>query len=221
MRESASHAQPLRATGAILAGGRSSRMGQDKAMMRLPAPGGRMMIEHVLDALAAVCERIVIVGAQSPGLDREYLTIMDARPGIGPLSGIHALLASGIDENGQYLICPCDVPLITPELLRMLLRPPDAMATVFRIDGNEHIEPLPLRISADAAPIAAKLLDERDPAVWRLLQLLEPEIIPVSTTDAFQLHNVNTPADYDRLINSDSFARAKSPTRDIPRTSDR
>jgi molybdopterin-guanine dinucleotide biosynthesis protein A len=180
-----------------------------------------MMIEHVLDAVAAVCERIVIVGAHSLGLDREYLTIMDARPGIGPLSGIDALLASGADETGQYLVCPCDVPLITPHLLRLLLRPTDALATVFRVEGNNHFEPLPLRISAASAPIAAKLLDERDPAVWRLLQQLQPDIIEINSTDAFLLHNVNTRADYESLISSDSFARAKNPPQGIPRESDR
>jgi molybdopterin-guanine dinucleotide biosynthesis protein A len=219
MPPSVSQHDTLRATGAVLAGGKSTRMGQDKASMRLS--DGRMMIEHVVDALASVCEEVIIVGANSPSLGSGHRVIQDERPGMGPLSGIASLLQCGIADNGQYLICPCDIPLITPELLTLLLQLTNAPAHAFRIQGNAYVEPLPLRVSAAAAPVAQKMLDERDPAVWRLLQQLQPEIVEINSTDATRLRNVNTQADYQAILNSDSSARAKSPPPDIRRVYDR
>jgi len=218
-------------TGAVLAGGLSARMGSPKQSLRLP--DGRTMIDHVIEALAAVCQRIVIVGSgadstdnqsnaeidnaapspqPSPIREREihsgraerHATISDLRPQAGPLGGIEALLASGIDAPpagaGQYLICPCDVPLITPELLRLLAQPSDGPASVFRVDGRDEIEPLPARLSTAALPEVRRMLETQHRSVWRLMQELQSRVIPIALQDAFQLHNVNTIEDFSEAV---------------------
>lgn len=106
---------PRSATGAILIGGRSTRMGTPKHAIALP--DGRAMIEHVADVLRQVCPRLVVLGPDSPlpGVP----AIPDLRPGLGPLAGIEALLASGLDDT--YLVVPCDMPRLTAEVLQALV----------------------------------------------------------------------------------------------------
>lgn len=173
-------------------------MGQPKQSMVMP--DGRTMIEHVADTLQVVCDRVIVVTATvSTGLFRGYSTVSDLRPNCGPLGGIESLLANGIDPAGQYLICPCDVPLLTPELLRLLLKPSKSIATVFQVEGRDEIEPLPARISADALPVVRAMLDQRQLAVWKLMEKLQPEVVVISVEWVRQLRNVNTLEDWGEL----------------------
>ena len=108
-------------TGAILAGGKSSRMGKPKEGVMLW--DGRPMIEHVIDSLKEVCRKVVIVGkCEGYTLQPEdnIEIIPDNIAEKGPLSGLEALLASGIDS--EYLVVSCDQPLITSDILVLLTR---------------------------------------------------------------------------------------------------
>lgn len=173
-----------RVTGALLAGGRSTRLGTPKQDVRLH---GRTLIEHVHAALAAVTSQQVIVGdcAALSALPR----VRDLRPDCGPLGGIEALLASGLDAH--YLIVPCDLPRITGSLLARLLQPVATPATVF--DRRTH--PLPARISAEALSQVRELLDQGERRVRRLMMALEATEVDVPDDAAALLRNVNTPED--------------------------
>ncbi|MCI0630301.1 MAG: molybdenum cofactor guanylyltransferase [Phycisphaerales bacterium] len=112
-------------TGAVLVGGGSSRMGRPKQDIVLS--DGQTMLGRVVGTLAGVCEHVVLVGVNAAestnlaGLDRPVRSVGDLRPGLGPLGGIEALLASGLDA--EYLVCPCDVPMINARLLLKLIEP--------------------------------------------------------------------------------------------------
>ncbi len=181
-------------TGAILAGGGSTRIGSPKHALSLP--DGSTMIEAVATALGAVCERLVILGAEDAMPALPY--VADLRPGCGPLGGIEALLASNIDT--QYLVCPCDLPRATSELFNALLRPSQATATVFRLEGSELIEPLPARICAVALDATRQLLDEGRRAVHQLMEVIDVEEVSAPNAWSKLLMNVNTPQEYAALI---------------------
>ena len=183
-------------TGAILAGGGSTRIGSPKHALSLP--DGSTMIEAVATALGAVCEHLVILGAEDamPVLPH----IADLRPSCGPLGGIEALLASGIDT--QYLACPCDLPFVTSELFNALLQPTQATATVLRLEGSQQIEPLPARISAEAIDATKCLLDEGRRAVYQLMAAIDVEEISAPKAWSKLLTNVNTPQEYAALAQS-------------------
>lgn len=107
-------------TGLILAGGRSTRFGSDKASAPL---AGRPMLQWVVDALATVCARLVIVraaGQQLPPLELSLpLDIADDRwEARGPLAG----LASGFPlvESEYCFAASCDAPLLQPRLVEHL-----------------------------------------------------------------------------------------------------
>jgi molybdopterin-guanine dinucleotide biosynthesis protein A len=183
--------------GAILIGGRSRRMGADKATLVLR--DGRTMVEHVAEALAELCDEVLLVGSArgnlggKPGHAGGYVTIADTRTDAGPLGGIEALLMS--NHADEYLVCPCDVPAATAHVLRGLLERRDAPATVLRIHGRDHFEPLPARIHADALASVTRLLDSGERSVWRLMEELPAAIVEVGDDAVAALRNINTPDD--------------------------
>lgn len=185
-----------RVTGAILLGGKSSRMGTPKHLVALG--DGRTMAAHVADALREVCGRIVVVGSahglESVGFEAERVS--DLRPGFGPLGGIEALLASGIDD--EYLVCPCDLPGVTAEVLRALLEETEAASTILRVSGDVAL-PLPARISARALPLVRAMLDEGGGAVRAFHARAGARVVDVPGAWGALLMNVNSPADVDAL----------------------
>ena len=172
-------------------------MGRPKAS--LPLPGGRTMIETVAETLAAVCRSVVIVGSAHPASEGPALRqIADLRPGEGPLAGIEALLASGLDT--EYLICPCDVPLVTAGLLERLTAPCGSLATVLRIGEENAFRPLPARLSAASLDRARAQLDRGERAVHAFIQSIGPYVVEIPREAADQLLNANTPAEYEALV---------------------
>ncbi len=113
------------------------------------------------------------------------------------MGGIEALLATGDDT--EYLVCPCDLPLVTPSLLRRLTRPTAAVVTVFQVEGEADFWPMPVRMSVAALDAVRRHLDEGRRAVHDLVRELYPEVIAVSREEAAALANVNTPDDYEQL----------------------
>jgi molybdopterin-guanine dinucleotide biosynthesis protein A len=185
--------------GAILAGGLSSRMGgRDKASIVLE--DGQTMLEHVAAALRLACETddvAVIVGtkanAAAPGHALDHVMVPDVREQAGPLGGIEALLASGLAR--EYLVCPCDMPWITAEVLRVLLQRREATATVLRISGTNRFDPLPARIAASALPLVREQLDAGVRPVWQLMERMPAAVIDIDARHAPSLRNINTPDD--------------------------
>jgi len=103
-------------TGVILAGGRSSRFGSNKA---LALWRNKFLIQHVSDVLASVFNDILL-STNSPD---QYIflklpTVMDRYHNLGPLAGIHAALHHS--RKSWIFAVGCDMPLITPELVTCL-----------------------------------------------------------------------------------------------------
>src|SRR5690606_10672129 len=106
-------------------------------------PDGRPMIEHTLSAFPALCDKIAVVGAcvgwNLPPSSR-IVHLPDLHPGEGPLGAIVTLLSSGIAD--AYLVACCDHPLLTPELLQMLLEHPGIQPAVFE-SPTQGVLPFP------------------------------------------------------------------------------
>ena len=105
--------------GVVLAGGKSSRFGSDKALAEL---GGQTLLARAVDALSGWCDFVIVAGrAEAPAP-----TVPDApRPGMGPLGGLLAGLHYAQDENfGSVLTCGVDSVHLPPDLLDMLTPAP-------------------------------------------------------------------------------------------------
>lgn len=94
----------MRLLGAVLAGGRSTRFGSDKALAILD---GKTLIEHAIEALSVHAEAVVSCGRAFPGI----ASVAD-RPsgGNGPLAGLNAALSLAQDRDFDAVLCaPLDV----------------------------------------------------------------------------------------------------------------
>jgi molybdenum cofactor guanylyltransferase len=101
--------------GAVLAGGRSSRMGVPKARLEL---AGRPLIAYPLDAVAAAgLEPVVVAKDESELPDLDCRVVRDEEPGIHPAAGILAALAAA---GGPVVVLACDMPFVPSQLLAVL-----------------------------------------------------------------------------------------------------
>jgi molybdopterin-guanine dinucleotide biosynthesis protein A len=99
----------------ILTGGKSTRMGTDKAFLKLE---GRTLIERMLDIAKSVALDVSIVGSKAK-FGRFGPTIEDIYPDCGPLGGIHAALRASSSELN--LIVAVDMPFLSLELLEYVI----------------------------------------------------------------------------------------------------
>jgi molybdopterin-guanine dinucleotide biosynthesis protein A len=128
-------AMPL--TGIVLAGGRSTRMGRDKAT--LPWGDGDLL-STVLAALAPVCARLVVVSNVPRAIALAEVTVVgDRYRGCGPLAGIHAgLLTAGA---GYSFVAACDMPCLRGDAVAYMAAAAAGYdAAVPFVDG--HFNPL-------------------------------------------------------------------------------
>ncbi|MBT8485080.1 MAG: molybdenum cofactor guanylyltransferase [Phycisphaerales bacterium] len=185
--------------GVILAGGRSRRMGREKAT--LAWPGGGTMIDRVATTLQSVCDEVIVSGVTTgvPELPR----IPDEHDDAGPLAGLAAVLACG--RADAYLVCPCDTPNVTSATLRRLLTVTPAAATIFRVADEPRPRPLPLRIDTAALPVIRRRLEAGERTVLDALEEAGVEVVTLA--DGAELANVNTPEDYERLVKPQSRDR--------------
>lgn len=107
--------KPEEISAVVLAGGRSSRMGQNKAELVLE---GKRFIDLQVEKLRALgLNDIMISGYESGMPGTRY--VPDVYPQKGPLSGIHACLRQA--QNAACLVLGVDVPLLPPDVLRELI----------------------------------------------------------------------------------------------------
>jgi molybdopterin-guanine dinucleotide biosynthesis protein A len=182
---------------AILVGGQSRRMGQDKALMTL-TPRGPTIVEMVVRAVQAVTEEVVLVGTDSagyafPGLHR----VADTFPGTGALGGIHSALASA--GSPHVLVVACDMPFLNAGLLRsMASRPRDYEVLVPNLD---RLHPLHAIYAQTCLPMIEQCLRAGrykvtgwfEDARVRTIEREEMERYDPSLLSCF---NLNTPEDY-------------------------
>jgi molybdenum cofactor guanylyltransferase len=140
-------------TGFVLAGGKSSRMGQDKAFLQLE---GRTLLAHALELTQAVTGNAWIVGSAEKFA--AFGSVLEDRyPGRGPLAGIHAALASTRTELN--LITAVDMPFLELDFLRYLItqaRASQAVVVVPRAGGR--LQPLCAIYRKDFAEVAERSL---------------------------------------------------------------
>jgi molybdenum cofactor guanylyltransferase len=179
---SATELDPLPRFGLLLAGGGSTRMGRDKALLEFE---GRPLIEHMRGLLAALPLGRVLVSGRRPG----FQGIEDLAPGRGPLAGI-ASVAIGLPDC-QLLVLPLDMPRLQAGLLQRLLDAPPAACV--RFAGL----PLPMRLRVDAALRAWLRGWLEDAQAPRALHRLQAQLSTIELEPALaerpQLQNCNTP----------------------------
>ena len=180
-----------RFSAAVLAGGKSTRMGRDKAALRL---NGRSLAEHQADKFKALglTDRMLSGWPESIAGTR---FVPDEFPARGPLGGIHACL--GAAEHDAVLFLSVDVPLVPAEALCALLEAHSGGITLLSVDGV--LQPLIGVYDRSLRAAAEEILRSDSTAVRRLFELRPPRLVPY-TGDPALLRNCNAPADYEWLV---------------------
>jgi molybdopterin-guanine dinucleotide biosynthesis protein A len=120
--------------GFVLAGGRSTRMGQDKVLLQVD---GRSLLDLALKKLRSIGVAAPRIAAARTDLSSHAPVVPDLHPGCGPLSGIEAALAATTQPLNLFL--PVDLPLLPARFLKWMLWRAEingALMTVPRIHGR-------------------------------------------------------------------------------------
>jgi molybdopterin-guanine dinucleotide biosynthesis protein A len=182
----------------IVAGGKSTRMGKDKASISL---AGRTLLEHALVTARGVTPEVRIVG--DPEKFSPFApTVEDVFRDCGPLGGIHAALRASRAELN--LMLAVDVPFISSALLQYLLtraRSSDSVVTVPRV--NQRRQPLCAVYRRAFADIAEQALQEGRYKIDALFdpsstQVVEEEDLEAAGFSPRMFRNVNTPEELEQ-----------------------
>jgi molybdenum cofactor guanylyltransferase len=166
----------------ILAGGKSSRMGQDKALLTL---NGQSLLEHMQQLAIAAGASEVLVSRNQPGF------IQDSVAQQGPLAGILAALAHC--KAPLLLVLPIDTPLLTVASLKQLLQRADGHTAYF---ANSPL-PCLLAVNTALSSVIATQLQGGQRSVKALLTQLNGKTLTITATE---LLNTNTPEDWQRCL---------------------
>ncbi|MBV9574020.1 MAG: molybdenum cofactor guanylyltransferase [Acidobacteriales bacterium] len=194
-RDALYHSPMEPVTAFILAGGKSSRMGADKAFLLVE---GQTLLERALETAWAVAKDVRVVGPA-----RKFasfaLVVEDVYPGRGPLGGIHAALLSTATQFN--LILAVDVPFVQPEFLRYLIAEAAASeAPVTLCENGGRLHPLSAIYRSSFAQVAGRSLEAGRNKIDTLFSEAGARIISETEMSraGFSPHlldNVNTPAE--------------------------
>ncbi|MEE5090935.1 molybdenum cofactor guanylyltransferase [Xanthomonas euvesicatoria] len=177
-------------TGVVLAGGRSSRMGQDKALLPWH---GRPLLERMQALLRRAGAQHVVVSGNRP----EYAGIADLQPDLGPLGGLASVIAVA-DDATTLVVVPVDMPLLSAALLGKLLAPSQHRCVAF----EDEMLPMCLRLDASVREALAVLM--AGAASSRSLRALQHSLqchrVTVTASERAAFVNCNTPEQWSRLI---------------------
>jgi molybdopterin-guanine dinucleotide biosynthesis protein A len=181
--------------GFLLAGGKSSRMGANKAFLDFD---GEKLLDRALATLRGVCSQVTIVG--DPETFANYAPVVaDVFAGCGPLAGIHSALTHTSAELN--LMLAVDMPFVSQDVLRFLLGlagDTDAVVTVPRT--SRGLQPLcavyrrDFVSNAEQALRAGKYKIDAAFAAVPIRVVEEPELAEAGFSEA-NFFNVNTPED--------------------------
>ncbi len=181
---------------AILAGGKSSRMGHDKAFAEV---GGKTIIERIIERVDGLGGELVIVANRPQDYAHLGLPVhTDLIPGKSTLGGLYTAIAR---TRAPYtLVVGCDLPFLNPALLRYLiglrhghdvvvpLRRENYPQSMHAIYGKNCLEPIRRRLEADRLKVIGFFPDVR-------VREVGGEEIDRFDPERYSLFNVNTPED--------------------------
>ena len=198
------------ASGVVLCGGKSTRMGTSKALLPF---GPETMLQRVVRLLQQVVAPIVVVAATDqplPELAPDVIVVRDEREARGPLEGLRAGLKALPEDVDAAYVTSCDVPLLEPAFAaRMLDLAAGHDVCVMEIDGFTH--PLSAVYRRTTLPHVEHLLaqDRLRPAfLFDLVKTrrVRPEEVAAIDPELRTLRNLNTREDYKKALLSAGLA---------------
>ncbi len=188
-------------TAVILAGGKSRRLGQDKAWLKI---GGQAIIRRTLACLSPLFEEVIIVGPAYAGEFQELgvKIIPDELPETGPLGGLYSGLKASSCE--WVFCCACDMPFLNSKLIAALKSQANHYnAIICKWAGKTH--PLHSFYTKSCLPVIQNNLENNQLKMMDILPLLtvkyvDEKFIAQYDADGSSLFNLNTPKNLKQVI---------------------
>ncbi len=193
----------LEVAGYVLAGGASSRFGQDKALMEI---GNTPMLSRMIKLLESVAKKVKVIGSLEKYAQFGIEVISDRWPREGPLGGIITALevsAKSPAKDKWNLIVSCDMPFLTAEWLGYLAgRAIRSSAQAVYPQSAHGPEPLCACYRTDAGPALQEVFERGVRKVTEALKQVGTEVLDEGDWKRFDsagrlFWNMNAPADYE------------------------
>lgn len=188
-------------TGIVLAGGKSSRMGTDKSLLKWK---GKTLIEHAVETIKPVCIKVVISSNKKvygfTGCD----TWPDELPGQAPIIGIYSCLKRSETEINIFL--SCDMPYLRTDLLRHMIDRVDNHPLLVPVNDDGLLEPLCGIYRKTIIPHLEKHIRHNNLSIYEFIRehggkfLKLGKELPFYDSNLFA--NINTPDDLKELLNN-------------------
>lgn len=173
----------------VLAGGKSSRMGQDKGFYPL---GDKPMIAHVLDTAKKITDAILIVANDDRYNQFGFPVIADEYREKGPLAGLYTGIKNSTFEYN--LVLTCDVPYLHEGVLEFLIDSSTGYdITLAESEGRQH--PLIAVYRKSCLPVIEKNLDENNLKITALFDHLKVRMVDMVDFLPENFRNINSPGD--------------------------
>ena len=192
-------------TGFILAGGKSSRMGREKALLPV---GQQPLIEIVIRRLRPSVQRLIVVANAHNVCRLERLPVeallIDLKPDSGPLMGIYTGLMN--TQTPLNLFVPCDMPWVEGRLIdRLVSAYREGVEFIASLHPLEGVQPFPLVCHVKGCRSIGALLNQGERSLQMLFQQSCTQLVRVEEPDWWpSFTNVNTVADYAKLTDDPS-----------------
>lgn len=183
--------------GLVLAGGRSRRMGQDKALLKR---NGATQLERAVELLGRHVDRVFVSTRDDQASERErgrFPQIVDRYSDIGPVAGILSALETHPDVT--WLVVACDLPNVDDPTIAFLLdNRADAEPFTAYVSSHDGLpEPLCALYAPAALPVVRSFVDRGTICPRKILMRSDTRLLRQPNPDA--LDNVNTPDDLARI----------------------
>jgi molybdopterin-guanine dinucleotide biosynthesis protein A len=159
-------------SGIILTGGKSTRMGTNKAFLKF---GGKIFIEIAIELLSKVCDFIIISANSKEYNGFGYPVIGDEDYTKGPIGGIYSCLK--YSKTNHNIVLPVDTPYITKEVYIELLKWKEKFDHVVAVNSKNLIEPLHAYYNRSTIGSIEKLLKNDNFKIQEITKLVKTKFV--------------------------------------------
>jgi molybdenum cofactor guanylyltransferase len=181
-------------SGILLAGGKSSRMGSNKAFLRFKK---RYLFEFPLSLLQEYCDDIIISASLESFESYNYKLVPDLIPDLGPMGGLYSCLPK--IKHDRALILSCDIPFITKDYCEYLISGSEKYEIIVGQNKNGYPEPLAGIYSARVMDKLIAQVENKNYKMSDLISSCDAQIFSIQKAGFNQqiFMNINTKEDFE------------------------
>jgi len=184
-------------TGIILAGGKSSRMGTNKALLKI---NGITIIEHIFKVISSLTQNIIISSNSDEYNFLRCQILHDEIENIGPAGGIYTCLKNS--KTVKNIILSCDTPFINADLIKYIIESSEDYDSTIPI-CNDFVEPLAGIYSKNIINIIENEIGKNNFSIFKIIKKSNYKLLEINEKLNFynknMFLNINNLNDYNNI----------------------